>query len=393
MPKQRLFNRCLWGGLVLWMLSQWAAIVSVHVTDFDHYYTAGQRLLAGENVYYDARAAWVRGEIGTWYLYPPYFAGMIAPLTFIGIFKARIVFTLFSFAALIAVDWLLVRIIRRLTAQAEKLEPLVHVLTFFAFPTYPLLHSLQVEGMIFLLLLITLAGAMEKHRGWYLSLPYIVGVLIKLWPAPYLLSLMAVERRRLWLPLTVGTVGIVGFMTAFVGAVPQWYYIRYVLPDLLSYVDPYKDNQSLARFIQLNLPAISAVMPWLKIGLVAVYVCVTYRIRESLFARNGLSLAVNAGLFVCLTVLLSPTIWTAAHIRLLLPIVVACAVWIEREKKAWWLALATLFSIALYTCTPDFPLPEVLSIVKRFPLLFSTLIQFSVFTFLSFRLPIKNGAE
>ncbi len=370
--------------LIAWRLWQVPEILNVRLTDFDHYYTAAVRLIAGEPIYFDDNAAWTRPDIPTWYLYPPYFAAGITILTILGRQGAGIVFVFLSLAALIAIDRLIVLLHRRMLSTESVYEWLIHLVVFVPYPTRLLLYSMQIDGVMFLIFLVLVVLLVGKDRVWRMGMGYAVSVSIKLWPGPFFITLLAVCRKRIWFPVITSFLILIFFFTLFFGIEPQWYFLRYVLPDLLVYSDSYIDNQSLFACLRRFAPKLETVYPLCQWCLLALYGYVTYRSRLALVRRNVKTIAVNASFFSLVSILLSPTAWTAAHVRLLLPLATAFTLALERKDRSPSIAVTTGIALLFYIYPQSYARglnPFVL--LRDYPLLIATMILFVMFFILS----------
>ncbi len=371
--------------LVCWMFTGLPGIVSIHGTDFEHYYQASQRLFQGENIYYDARADAAREGIDSWYLYPPYFAAGLYPLTWLGPVQAKMVFAFGAAAALIGIDLLLIRLRKIISSRAPLLDSFIHLLVLAPYPSSLLLGSLQIEGFLFLLFLLTVVGAAETRWLWGTGGAYVAGVMIKLWPGPYMLSLAAVWRKQIFIPiLAIGLSGVILF-TGVIGWRVQWTFLRTILPALLNYADAYVDNQSLSLFLRDLLAMRDGFIQLIRCLVGMTYVFAVYHARDLLKVRNSNAVFVNASLFATVSLLITPTAWTATHIRLLLPLVTAGALLANRLPCVPGWGYCAALSILFYIYPQGFLGSPPLYWLDRFPLLWATLIQYGVFLYLSFR--------
>ncbi|RJP23441.1 MAG: DUF2029 domain-containing protein [Candidatus Omnitrophota bacterium] len=382
--RDRFTVRCLFYLLAAWTLWQVPHIATIRFTDFDYYYSASARLHTGENIYFDANAAISRPEIPSWYLYPPYLAGLIYPLTILDPLPAKAVYAVIAVLMLIAIDILLVKLQRRLYPKAGMVEILIHIVVFLPYPTHLLLYSLQIEGVLLVLFLLAVLGSVRRKNRWIIGIAFSSSVLIKLWPAPYVLSLLAVWREKMILPIMMTSLLIVVVLTPIVGVESQYYFYCYVMLPLISYADFYIDNQSLLACIRRLAPAFESGYPFFRMTLLLMYLYSTYRSRNALAERHPKAIAVNASLFVAISLLVSATTWTAAHVRLLLPLTVSACISAEQNKNNPLLALVTFVSFALY-CYPQSWGAEFIPFlfVRDYPLLIVCFLQCGVMYYFS----------
>ncbi|MGC9327359.1 MAG: glycosyltransferase family 87 protein [Candidatus Hinthialibacter sp.] len=382
-----------------WIYSHWAAalagigwilwdmpfVILVLPTDFDYYFKAALRLAAGTNIYYDWMAESVREGISSWYLYPPYFAGALTPLTHLGLIQAKIVFACLTVLALIGVDALLVLFRRRHFPQQSSLDWMIHALVFFTPPTHLAIGSLQVEGILLFLFLLMLYFVEGRRSAWLIGAAFAPGVLIKLWPGPYLASLWLVCGRRIWAPVIVLGLGFILGFTVFFGWRPQWEYVHMILPDLMGYSDPYKDNQSLSLFL-LQIGSLSETSVRLaRWAILASYFAATYASRRALRAGDTRAIVINASLFLCVSLLVTPTAWTASHLRLLPPMILAGGLCASREPMQKAMLVMTFLSMMFYIY-PQELCKKILPVwLDRYPVLYSLVLLFIIFSVLTYK--------
>ncbi|MBN2329155.1 MAG: DUF2029 domain-containing protein [Candidatus Omnitrophica bacterium] len=368
-----------------WILWDMPFVILVLPTDFEYYFKAAQRLLDGSNIYYDWMAESVREGMGSWYLYPPYFAGALTPLTFLGHLQAKLVFACLSVLALAGVDALLVLFRRQHFPAQPSLDWMIHCLVFFTPPARLAIGSLQVEGMLLFLFLLMLYLLAKQRSAWFVGAAYAPGVMIKLWPGPYLASLWLVSGRRILGPaIMIGLSVILGF-TVFFGWRPQWEYVRAILPDLMTYADPYKDNQSLSLFL-LQIASLSEnsvrIVRW---AILASYFAATYASRRALRVGDARALFINASLFLCVSLLVTPTAWTAAHLRLLPPMVLACGFCASSDPIRKVMLTMTFLSVIFYIYPQELFKKNLPVYIDRYPILYSVILLYIVFSILAYK--------
>ncbi|MFB3785566.1 MAG: glycosyltransferase family 87 protein [bacterium] len=377
-------------GLTGWIFAGLPGIVAIHGADFDHYYRAGEQIFRGENIYYDAQADWAREGIDSWYLYPPYFAAAFYPLTWLGPVRAKAVFAVFAAATLLGIDLILLSLRTILSPRAPLLDPFIHLLVLAPYPSSLLLGSLQIEGFLFLLFLLTVMGTLEIRRLWGTGCAYAAGVMIKLWPGPFLLSLAVVWRKRIFIPvLTIG-LGAGFLFTGLAGWRVQWTFLQTILPALMHYADDYIDNQSLTLFLRESFSWSDGFIQMIRLAILASYALAVYHARDSLKNRNPRAVAVNASLFAAVSLLITPTAWSATHIRLLLPLATSGALSIDPSRRFSRWGFISLISVLLYIYPQGFFGVDGFYWLERYPLLWATLIQYGIFLYVSFQ---KNGSS
>lgn len=381
---------------IVWILWDLPFIVLVLPTDFEYYYIASIRLLRGENIYYDWMAESVREGIGSWYLYPPYFAGLLTPLTWLGHKSAKTVFAGLAILAIIGIDAMSIRLRKRFFSHLPGIDMLIHCLVFFAMPTRLAIGSLQIEGMLFFLFLLLLYWTLEGRRKWGTGIAFVPGLLIKLWPGPFLLTLYAVWGKRIPIPVITVACGVIVTFTLFYGLTPQWDYLHTIFPVLLNYADVYKDNQSLSLFLSQEFfwkdwPI--RILRWL---ILFSYLFVTVRCWMILREGNNRTILINASLFLCVSLLVTPTAWTATHIRLLLPMIGLCGFCVEEGMLRKWLLFIAFISVIFYAYPQELGKKILPVWIDRYPILYSVIFQYLAYLMLateSYRKRQPNHAD
>lgn len=314
---------CLLGALQV--IVAWSEIVSSGM-DLQQDYIAGQRLLAGGDIYApiapaEVAALGVHEEQGFGMrqnVHPPPAALLFAGLARLPFSPAALVWTLGSVALLFGVAELLSRELALPIHGAWRIIAPLLLLNWY--PVWLHLHL----GQFTIVLLALAAGAWWCERR---GLPWLAGALLgvaamlKIYPA--LLLAGALLRRR-W--RTLGGAALV--MLAFVAATPrEWldYFVR-VAPANAAEWMPNARNASIAS-ISVRLFAGSAEirpffdMPQLELPLRALlYALAGGLLLITLWRQRGkLDMAAEYSLCLCAMALLAPLSWDHAFILLLMP--------------------------------------------------------------------------
>ncbi|HEY4871388.1 MAG TPA: glycosyltransferase family 87 protein [Candidatus Dormibacteraeota bacterium] len=342
--------------------------------DFQDYLFAAHQLASGGDPY----ANFIRNHVpwdwslSSGYLYPPAFAVILIPLTWVSNDLAVRIWLLLIQAAMAASLLIVYAVIGR--PRRSELLCLAAVMTTF----FPLASSVLTGSMnTLLLLLLTGAWASWRRRKDVLS-----GVLIgtaavfKLFPLallPYL------AWRRHWkLLAAVGVTGVagLGLGLAVTSFAHNLYYFREMLPHLAAGTG-YRENQSLAgftaRICQPSTADAGGGAGWcgraLDWPLLLLLLFIVLR-ATSRPARSGLEFA----LAISALPLISSVTWSFHLVVLILPIALlirqAFAGAMSRLAGRFLLAAWLCFSVgpALHYLLIYHPLPQLPGILELLPL-------------------------
>ena len=342
--------------------------------DFQDYLFAAHQLASGGDPY----ANFIRNHVpwdwslSSGYLYPPAFAVILIPLTWVSNDLAVRIWLLLIQAAMAASLLIVYAVIGR--PRRSELLCLAAVMTTF----FPLASSVLTGSMnTLLLLLLTGAWASWRRRKDVLS-----GVLIgtaavfKLFPLallPYL------AWRRHWkLLAAVGVTGLAGLLLglAVTSFAHNLYYFREMLPHLAAGTG-YRENQSLAgftaRICQPSTADAGGGAGWcgraLDWPLLLLLLFIVLR-ATSRPARSGLEFA----LAISALPLISSVTWSFHLVVLILPIALlirqAFAGAMSRLAGRFLLAAWLCFSVgpALHYLLIYHPLPQLPGILELLPL-------------------------
>jgi len=288
--------------------------------DFQDYLFAAQQIATGGDPY----ANFVRNHVpwdwslSSGYLYPPAFAVILIPLTWISNDLAVRIWLFLIQAAVLASLLIIYRVIGR-PSRAELLA-LVAVLTTF----FPLANTVLAGTMNSLLLLLLTGAWACWHRRRDVAGGVLIGAaaVFKLFPAallPYL------AWRRHWKLLAAAAVtGLagVGLGLAVTSLDHNIYYFREMLPHLAAGTG-YRENQSLAgvaaRICDPNTTNAGGSAGWcgrlIDWPAVLVLLTIVWRL-TSRASRSGLEFA----LAVTALPLISSVTWSFPLVILILPI-------------------------------------------------------------------------
>ena len=299
--------------------------------DFQDYLFAARQLATGGDPY----ANFVRSHLpwdwslSSGYLYPPFFAALLIPLTWISNDLAVRLWLVLMQGTVVASLWIVYRTIGR-PNRGELIALSAVLLTFF-----PLANSAATGTMngVLLLLLTAAWAAWLRHRDLLGGALVGVASVIKLFPlalVPYL-----VWRRHWRLLCALGITVVAGVGIGFLVTSPahNLYYFRDMLPHLGAGTG-YRENQSLAGFTARLCDPSTAdhgggagwcgrLLDWpLVLALVALLVAAA-----SPATRSGLEFA----LAVTALPLISSVTWSFHLVLLILPIALLLRLAFEGE--------------------------------------------------------------
>jgi hypothetical protein len=342
--------------------------------DFQDYLFAAHQLVVGGDPY----ANFIRNHVShDWslssgYLYPPAFAVILIPLTWVQNDLAVRIWLLIIRAAAAASLLIVYRVIGR--PRRGELLGLVAVMTTF----FPLASSVLTGAMNSLLLLLLTGAwaAWQRHNDVLGGALVGAAAVFKLFPLallPYL------AWRRHWkLLIAVGVTGLAGLALGFAvtSVVHNAYYFRDMLPHLAAGTG-YRENQSLtgftARICQPSTANDAGSAGWcgraLDWPLVLLLLFIVLR-ATSRPARSGLEFA----LAVTALPLISSVTWSFHLVVLILPIALlirqAFSGAMSRRAGRFLLAAWLCFSVgpALHYLLIYHPLPSLPGILEVIPL-------------------------
>jgi len=331
--------------------------------DFQDYLFAAQQITTGGDPY----ANFVRNHVpwdwslSSGYLYPPAFAVLLIPLTWISNDVAVRIWLFLIQAAVLASVLIIYRMIGR--PRRAELFVIVAVLTTF----FPLANSV-LAGTMNSLLLLLLTGA---WACWQLRRDVAGGVMIgaaaifKLFPAalfPYLIW------RRHWKLLAAAVLTVLGGLAlglAVTSLDHNIYFFRDMLPHLAAGTG-YRENQSLAgvaaRLCDPNTANVGGGAGWcgrlIDWPAILVLLAIVLRV-TSRASRSGLEFAPA----VTALPLISTVTWSFPLVILILPIVLLVRQALSGLMSRWQIRAL----LAAWVCFSAAPAVHYLLIVYPLP--------------------------
>jgi len=148
---------------VTWSVVQWLTLIPDSLRfDFVNYFGGAQAAAHGTDIYADFKRSWGTQAWVVAYIYPPFFALVLAPLTSLGLLAAARIWLLAVQAAFIGSLLLILRIHPELSRGGRRLL-LLASLGFM--PVYLNLKFQQVATVWLLLITATLWAALRRHTG------------------------------------------------------------------------------------------------------------------------------------------------------------------------------------------------------------------------------------
>jgi hypothetical protein len=326
---------------VTWSAVQWLTLTPETLRfDFVNYFGGAQAAAHGTDIYADFKRSWGTQAWVVAYIYPPFFALVLAPLTSFGLVAAARIWLLAVHAAFFGSLLLILRIHPELTRGGRRLL-LLGSLAFM--PVYLNLKFQQVATVWLLLITAALWAALQRRPG-FAGAFIATAASLKVSPI-FLIPLFA--RLGRWRIATTGGVMLLILTVATVLAAPgSWQFFTVVLPRIGLGTANW-DNGSVdglvSRIVELapNLfgGATQTVAKVVIAGAAVAVIGITLW-----FARNGrqqawtLRLSVSA--LVTSLLIVSSVTWQHHLVTLLLPLATGIA-WITVRRPgarySWWL--------------------------------------------------------
>jgi hypothetical protein len=348
---------------VTWSVVQWVTLTPAALRfDFVNYFGGAQAAAHGTDIYADFKRSWGTESWVVAYIYPPFFALVLAPLTSLGLVTAARIWLLAAQAAFFGSLALIFRIHPELSRGGRRLL-LLASLGFM--PVYLNLKFQQVATVWLLLITATLWAVLRRRAG--LAGAFIAAAAsLKVSPI-FLIPLFA--RLGRWRVTVLASVMLVALTVVTMLAAPgSWQFFTVVLPRIGLGTANW-DNGSIdglvSRIAQLapNLFG-GATQTVAKAVIAAAAVIVIgftlWRARGG--ADEAWTLRLSVAALVTSTLIVSSVTWQHHLVTLLLPIATSIA-WIAARRPGarygWWLFAAYAM------CWVDrraFPLPGDLQV-------------------------------
>ncbi|HXN01381.1 MAG TPA: glycosyltransferase family 87 protein [Candidatus Dormibacteraeota bacterium] len=215
------------GYYLTWSVVQWVTLTPAALRfDFVNYFGGAQAAAHGTDIYADFKRSWGSEAWVVAYIYPPFFALLLAPLTSLGLLAAARIWLLVVHAAFLVALALILRIHPELSRSGRRL----FLLAGFTFmPVYLNLKFQQVATVWLLLITAALWAALRRRSG--LAGAFIAAAAsLKVTPI-FLIPLFA--RLGRWRVAVLGAVMLVGVTVVSLLAAPgSWQFFTVVLPRI-----------------------------------------------------------------------------------------------------------------------------------------------------------------
>ena len=351
------------GYYLTWSVVQWVTLTpAVLRFDFVNYFGGAQAAAHGTDIYADFKRSWGSEAWVVAYIYPPFFALLLAPLTSLGLLAAARIWLLAVHAAFLVALALILRIHPELSRSGRRL----FLLAGFTFmPVYLNLKFQQVATLWLLLITAALWAALRRRAG-LAGLFIAAAASLKVTPI-FLIPLFA--RLGRWRIALLGGVTLVVVTVVTMLAAPgSWQFFTVVLPRIGLGTANW-DNGSIdglvSRIVEIA-PGLfgGATQTVAKVTIAAAAVIV---IGATLWTARNVgeqvwTLRLGVAALITSLLVVSSVTWQHHLVTLLLPIATAIA-WITVRRPGarygWGLAAAYLM------CWVDrraFPLPPDLQV-------------------------------
>jgi len=349
---------------VTWSVVQWVTLTPAALRfDFVNYFSGAQAAAHGTDIYADFKQSWGTQAWVVAYIYPPFFAEVLAPLTPLGLVGAARIWLLAVHGAFLGSLALLLRLHPELSRAGRRL----FLLAAFGFmPVYLNLKFQQVATVWLLLVTAALWAALRRRSG--LAGAFIAtAASLKVSPV-FLIPLFA--RLGRWRVAVFGSAALIAVTVVTVLAAPgSWQFFTLVLPRIGLGTANW-DNGSIDGLVSRivasspNLlgAATSTVAKVVIAGAAVAVIGVTIWLAGQLPTTQRWTLRLSVAALMTSLLIVSSVTWQHHLVTLLLPIATALAWITERRPGArygWGLTAAYL---ACWIDRRAFPLPADLQV-------------------------------
>jgi len=354
------------GYYVIWSVNQWLSLDAAALRfDFVNYFGGAQAAAHGGDIYADFKRSWGTQAWVVAYIYPPFFALVLAPLTPLGLVAAGRIWLLVVHLAFLLALGLILRTNPELSKTGRRLF-LVAAISFM--PVYLNLKFQQVATVWLLLLAATLLAALRR-RDSRSGLLLALAASLKVTPIFLIPFFFRLGRRRLAL--------LAGAMLAALTAITvlaspgSWQFFTVVLPRIGLGTANW-DNGSIDGLVSRVVEYVPGIAgnATASLAKVVIALSVIAIIGWTLWSARGgtdpsWTLRLGFSALVTSLLIVSSVTWQHHLVTLLLPMATALAWMTARKAPArygWWLAAAYAL------CWVDrraFPLPADLLVHSR----------------------------
>jgi alpha-1,2-mannosyltransferase len=353
------------GYYLTWSVVQWFTLTPASLRfDFVNYFGGAQAAAHGTDIYADFKQSWGTESWVVAYIYPPFFALLLAPLTALGLLAAARIWLLVVHAAFLVALALILRINPELSRSGRRLFLLA---SFTFMPVYLNLKFQQVATVWLLLLTATLWAALQRRAGLS-GLFLAAAASLKVSPI-FLIPLFA--RLGRWRIALLGGLSLVAITVVSVLAAPgSWQFFTVVLPRIGLGTANW-DNGSIdglvSRIVELAPGlfggATQTVAKAAIAGAVVVVVGITlWMVRPAGEGEQAWTLRLGVAALITSLLIVSSVTWQHHLVTLLLPVATAAAwITVRRPGARYGWALAAAY-IMCWMDRRAFPLPADLHV-------------------------------
>jgi hypothetical protein len=348
---------------VTWSVAQWLTLTPESLRfDFVNYFGGAQAAAHGTDIYADFRRSWGTQAWVVAYIYPPFFALVLAPLTSFGLLAAARIWLLVVQAAFFGSLLLILRIHPELGRSGRRLL-LLASLGFM--PVYLNLKFQQVATVWLLLITATLWAGLRRHTG-LAGASIAAAASLKVSPI-FLIPLFA--RLGRWRIAAMGSVMLVMLTVVTMLAAPgSWQFFTVVLPRIGLGTANW-DNGSVdglvSRIVELAPNLFGGATQTVAKAVIAAAAIVVIGVtlwQSRRGSSEAWSLRLSVSALITSLLIVSSVTWQHHLVTLLLPLATGIA-WIGVRRPGarygWWLFAAYAM------CWVDrraFPLPSDLQV-------------------------------
>ena len=347
----------------VWSIVQWLALTPAALRfDFVNYFAGAQAAAHGSDIYDAFKRGWGTQAWVVAYIYPPFFAEALAPLTPLGLLAAARVWLVLVQVAFLAALMLLLRINPELSRAGRRL----FLVAAFAFMPVYLNFKFQQVATLWLLLLTALLWAALRRRDGIGGVLLALAASLKVSPLFFIPMLARLGR---WRMAITGSVLLVVLTAITIVLAPQsWEFFTVVLPRIGLGTANW-DNGSIDGLVS----RIAELAPGLfgagtqSVAKLVIALSAAGVIGFTIWCgRSGgdpaWTLRLSAAALVCALLIASSVTWQHHLVTLLLPFATGMA-WVaaRRPRARYGWALVAAYAL----CWLDrraFPLPADLQV-------------------------------
>ncbi|HEV3096314.1 MAG TPA: glycosyltransferase family 87 protein [Candidatus Dormibacteraeota bacterium] len=347
-----------------WSVVQWVTLTPAALQfDFVNYLGGAQAAAHGTDIYADFKRSWGSEAWVVAYIYPPFFALVLAPLTSLGLLAAARIWLLAVHAAFFGSLALILRLHPELSRGGRRLL-LLASLGFM--PVYLNLKFQQVATVWLLLMTAALWAALRRRDG-FAGAFIAAAASLKVSPI-FLIPLFA--RLGRWRIAVLASVTLVGLTVVTMLAAPgSWQFFTVVLPRIGLGTANW-DNGSIdglvSRLAQLAPGLFGDATQTVAKGVIVAAAVIVIGVTLWRAGQPGMAqawaLRLSVAALITALLIVSSVTWQHHLVTLLLPIATGIA-WIAVRRPGarygWWLFAAYAM------CWMDrraFPLPADLQV-------------------------------